>query len=175
MKFYVPFMLAVFLLAAPGYASADAKIAVLNIQEIMRDSLAAKSIRQKLEDKQKSFQAEMSAKEQDLQEKERNLAKQRSVLAPEEFEKKVKEFRDQATQAQRDVQNKRAQLDKAFADALADIQKSVVGIVEDMSKEHQFTAVIPTSQLLYANPELDITSEVLQKLNKELPSVTVNF
>ncbi len=161
--------------AAPCHAANATKIAVLNIQEIMRDSLAAKSIRKKLEQKQKEFQNEMAKKEQSLQAKERELAKQRTVLSPDEFEKKVKEFREQATKAQREVQNKRAKLDKAFADALAKIQKSVINIVEKMSKEKGFSAVLPTSQLLYASPDLDITAEVLQQLNKQLPNVEVKF
>lgn len=150
-------------------------VAVLNIQEIMRESLAAKAIRQKLESKQKSFQSELSQKEQELQEKERTLAKQRSVLTGEEFEKRVKDFRAQATKAQRDVQTKKAKLDKAFAEALASIQKSVTSIVADMAKEKKFSVVMPTSQLLYADPALDITDQVLTELNKRLPTVNVNF
>ena len=117
-----------------------------------RPSLAAKSVKAVLEGQQKSFQAEMTSKEQSLQAKEKELAGQRSVLAPEEFEKKVKDFRTQATVAQREVQTKKAKLDKAFVEALADIQKEVVGIVSEQAKEKGYDAVMPTSQLLYAHP-----------------------
>ena len=150
-------------------------IAVINIQDIMRDSLAAKSIKKKLEAKQKSFQKEMTKKESDLQKKESSLAKQRGTLSAAEFEKKVKSFRETATKAQREVQTKKAKLDKAFADALSNIQKNVVTIVESIAKERGVKVVLPTSQLLYADPSLDITKEVLAKLNKKLPSVKVNF
>ncbi len=152
-----------------------AGIAVLNIQQIMQESLAAKSVKAVLEGQQKSFQAEMTSKEQSLQAKEKELAGQRSVLAPEEFEKKVKDFRTQATAAQREVQTKKAKLDKAFAEALADIQKEVVGIVSEQAKEKGYDAVMPTSQLLYAAPALDITAEVLSQLNQRLPKVQVQF
>lgn len=152
-----------------------AGVAVLNIQQIMQQSSAAKSVKSVLENQQKSFQSEMANKEQALQAKEKELAGQRSVLAAEEFEKKVKEFRDQATNAQREVQAKKARLDKAFAEALAEIQKTVVSIVSEKAKEKGYDAVLPTSQLLYADPALDITDEVLAQLNKKLPSVQVNF
>lgn len=150
-------------------------IAVLNIQQIMQQSSAAKSVKAVLESQQKSFQAEMVSKEQSLQAKEKELAGQRSVLAPEEFEKKVKEFRTQATSAQREVQTKKARLDKAFAEALAEIQKTVVTIVSEQAKEKSYDAVMPTSQLLYASPTLDITQDVLAQLNQRLPKVQVNF
>lgn len=152
-----------------------AGIAVLNIQEIMRESTAAKSVKATLESQQKSFQSEMSTKEQALLTKEKDLAQQRSVLSPEEFEKKVQEFRTQATNAQKEVQSKKAKLDKAFADALAEIQKSVVDIVTEQAKTKQLDAVFPTSQLLYAEPSLDITADVLEELNKRLPRVQVKF
>ena len=128
-----------------------------------------------MESKQKSFQAELTKKEQELQEKERTLAKQRSVLSAEEFQERVKDFRDQATKAQRDVQTKKAKLDKAFAEALASIQKTVTNIVADIAKEKSIAVVMPTSQLLYAEPSLDVTDNVLTELNKRLPSIQVNF
>jgi len=150
-------------------------VAIINIQDIMRDSLAAKSVKAKLESKQKSFQDEMTKKEQELVKKEKEISGQRSTLKPAEFEAKVKTFRDSAAAAQRDVQTKKAKLDKAFGDALATIQKTVVSIVEGISKERGIKVVMPTSQLLYADPSLDITKEVLTKLNAQLPSVSVNF
>jgi outer membrane protein len=150
-------------------------IAVLNIQEIMRESSAAKSVKTTLEAQQKSFQSEMATKEQSLQAKEKELAQQKSVLSPEEFEKRVKDFRTQASAAQRDVQTKKSKLDKAFADALGEIQKSVVDIVTEQAKAKELEAVFPTSQLLYAAPALDITASVLAELNKRLPRVQVKF
>ena len=150
-------------------------VAVINIQDIMRDSLAAKSVKKKLEAKQKSFHSEMSKKESALQQKEQALSKQRGTLSKAEFEKKVKSFRDSAANAQRDVQAKKSKLDKAFADALNTIQKTVVTIVGEIAKQRNVKVVMPTSQLLYADPSLDITQEVLTKLNTKLPSVKVNF
>jgi Skp family chaperone for outer membrane proteins len=166
---------AALLMTTPLTAQAEATLAVLNIQQIMRESLAAKSVKVTLEGQQKSFQSEMVTKEQALQKKEKELAQQRSVLSPEEFEKRVKEFRTQATAAQREVQAKKSKLDKAFADALATIQKTVMDIVAEKAKAEKIQAVAPTSQLLYADPSLDITQDVLTKLNQRLPKVQVKF
>jgi Skp family chaperone for outer membrane proteins len=163
------------LLIAPVASQASNDIAVLNLQRIMRDSLAAKSLRDKLESKQASFKQEMITKEQSLQEKERTLAQQKAVIAPGEFEKKVKAFRVEATQAQREVQEKKAKLDKAFAEALEEVQVAIKSIVKDMAKEQQFKAVFPTSQLLYVDPAMDITEPVLAKLNSKLPTLKVKF
>ena len=162
--------------AAPAFAD-DAKqtIAVVNIQQVMKDSTAAKSVREQLETKQKSFQANISKKEEALQKEDQELGKQKSVLSKDAFEEKVKAFRTKATEAQKDVQSKKALLDSAFERSLNDIQKSVTDIIADIAKEKGFAIAVPTSQILYAAPNLDISAEVLEKLNKKLPKLDVKF
>jgi Skp family chaperone for outer membrane proteins len=165
--------LAVFGIQSPAFA--DAKIATLNIQEIMHDSTAAKSVRDQLDAKRKTFEAEMSKKEEALRKEDQDLSKQKDVLSTDAFEKKLKTFREKASAAQRDVQAKRSQLDNAFTQAVNEIQKVVTDIVTGMAKERGFTVVVPTSQLVWADPSLDISQEVLAKLNQKLPKVTVKF
>jgi Skp family chaperone for outer membrane proteins len=160
-------------LSAPAF-SAD-NIAIVNIQEIMRDSTAAKSIKDQLEAKQKAFQSEMSKKSEALQKEEQDLGKQRSVLSPEAWDKKANAFKAKAADAQKEVQTKRTELDNAFTSALNEIQKTVFDIVATIAKEKSYNVVLPASQLLYADSNLDITKTVLSKLNSQLPKVTVNF
>jgi Skp family chaperone for outer membrane proteins len=156
-------------------ALAAESIAIVNIQEIMKDSTAAKSIKDQLEAKQKTFQAEMSKKSEALQKEEQDLGKQRSVLSPDAWDKKANAFKAKAADAQKEVQSKRAELDNAFSSALNEIQKTVFDIVSGIAKDKGYSVVLPTSQLLYADSSLDITKTVLTKLNSTLPKVTVNF
>lgn len=161
-------------LSAPAFAQGTT-IAVVNIQGIMRDSAAAKSVRQQLEAKQKTYQAEIAKIEEQMQKEEQELGKQRSVLSQEAFEEKVKAFRTKATTTQRDVQAKKATLDNAFEGALNDIQKVVTEIIAELAKEKGFQLAVPTSQLLYAQPDMDISATVLERLNQKLPKVNVKF
>jgi outer membrane protein len=156
-------------------AQAETSVATINYQQILHDSKAGKSVKDQLDAKQKSFQSEMSKKEDELNREQEKLGQQRAVLSPEAFEKKAKEFRAKTNAAQRDVQTKRAALDNALLSASNDIQKAVLDIVSKIAKEKGYTLVVPTSQLLYADPKMDITSEVLSQLNATLPRVDVSF
>lgn len=156
-------------------AAAQTKVAVVDIQQIMRDSTAAKSVRDQLETKQKAYQAELKKKEETMQKEEKALAGQRATLSPEAFEKKVQEFRTKATGVQKDVQTKKAALDRGFEKALNNIQKEVNTIITALAKEKGFTLAIPSGQLLYAEPGMDVTAEVLSRLNKKLPKINVDF
>ncbi|MCI5050444.1 MAG: OmpH family outer membrane protein [Rickettsiales bacterium] len=163
------------LVMAPAISHAATTVAVVNIQKIMQKSKAAQTVREQVKSKQASFQAELDKKEKELQKEDQDLAKQRSVLSPEAFEKKYKDFRKKAAEAQKAVRTKRAKLDKGFTQALADIQKTVTDIVESISKAKSIDIAISGSQVLYASPTTDITDEVLAELDKKLPNVKVQF
>ena len=162
--------------AAPSFAE-DAKtdISVVNIQQVMKDSTAAKSVREQLEAKQKAFQSEITKKEESLQNEDKELAKQQKVLSKEAFAEKAKAFRAKATEVQKEVQSKKALLDAAFERSLGDIQKSVNEVIAELAKEKGFKLAVPTSQILYSDSDMDISAEVLKRLNKKLPKVDVKF
>jgi outer membrane protein len=163
--------------AAPASAEDAAKptIAVVNIQQIMKDSTAAKSVRDQLESKQKSFQGDITKKEEALKKEDQELAKQKNVLSKEAFEEKARAFRNKATEVQKEVQSKKAMLDGAFEQAISDIQKATTDIIGELAKEKGFIVAVPTSQILYADTSLDISKEVLDRLNKKLPKLDVKF
>jgi Skp family chaperone for outer membrane proteins len=166
------------LLAIAAFAlpvQAETSIGIVNIQKIMNDSLAAKSVRDQLQSKQKSFQSELDAKEKALIKEDQDLVKQRANMDKDAFEQKVKSFRERAAKAQGEIQAKKASLDKAFAGALEQIQTNVVEITASVAKEKKLNVVISSAQVLYGDASLDITDEVLSQLNKKLSSVTLKF
>lgn len=164
--------LAVFLSPA---ASQALNVAVVDMQRVMSAAKAANSARAQLEAKQKSFQADVAKTEASLQKKDQELAKQRSLLAADEFKNKLTDFRKSAANAQNDVQKKRMKLRRAFEMSIVTIQKKVTAIVGAIAKEKQFDVVVPTAQTLYFKDSLDITAEVLKRLDAQLPSMKVDF
>lgn len=161
-------------ISQPALAETPA-IGIVNIQQIMRDSSAAKSVLQQLQNKKKSFQSELDAKEKELQKEDQELVKQQANLSKEAFEQKVTSFRQKAMSARQEIQNKRGQLDKGFQGALDQIQTTTLGIVAEVAKEKNFSLVVSSAQVLYNTDGMDITGEVLGRLNKKLPSVSVKF
>lgn len=161
------------LMATPAFA--DTSVGVVNVAKIMKDSKAANSVRNQLQAKQKAFQSELDAKEKALLAEDQALVKQKDSTDKAAFEKKVKEFREKAANEQRGVQAKKASLDKAFAASLEEIQKSVMEIVKQVSTEKKLNLVVSSAQVLYGDDSLDITDEVLKRLDTKLPTVTVKF
>lgn len=172
--------LAAFFAFAPAAFAEDApQIAVVDVQKVMNESTAAKSVREQLEAKQKTFQGDITKKEEQLQKEDQELGKQRGVLSKEAFEEKAVAFRKKVTEVQKEVQSKKSLLDNAAARSWGSIQKTVTEIVADLAKEKGFLIAMPTEsptwQLLYADGRLDISDEVTTRLNKKLPKLDVKF
>lgn len=150
---------------------ASKAIAVVDIQKIMKDADAAKSINDQIEKKRSEYQKQISKQEDGLKKEHDDINKQQAVLAKDALENKMKDFNNKVASVQKDIQEKRVSLDEAFSNALGEVQNSLYNIIEEMSKEKQFVMAIPSSQILYAKDDMDITDEVLKRLNKKLPKV----
>jgi outer membrane protein len=150
------------------------KIAVVDIQQVLEESTAAKDVKSQIKEKRDHYQTEITTEEDKLRQAEKKLSEQRAVLSKDAFEQKTEEFKEKLIVVQREVQEKRANLDSLLTNSLGKIQKSVFEIIEDISKEEGFDIAIPTSQILYANEKLNITTEVLKRLNKKMPSLKIS-
>jgi Skp family chaperone for outer membrane proteins len=159
-------------LPAPAVASAMG-VAVLDLQDILRDAKAAKSIRDQVQSKREEFQKQISADEERLRKRDKDLSEQKSLLSQDAFEQERKKFRDEVGKVQIEVQRKRVQLDRAYAKALSQVQNQIETIVKEMSKENGFAITFPASQTLFYAEPLDITAEVLKRLDSKLPSVKI--
>lgn len=174
----VPYLLTAVLLILPAAAQAQAAagpIATVDIQKIMKESTAYQDISDQMDRKQKSYQAEISHQDEDLQKENQKLGHERSVLSKDAFEKKVEAFRTKATEVQKEVDSKKALLNAAFEHAMGELQKTVNDVVADLAKEKGFIVAIPSSETLYADPKLDISDEVVKRLNEKLPKMKVSF
>jgi Skp family chaperone for outer membrane proteins len=148
--------------------------AVIDYQRILRDAAAARSIREQIEARRKTYQEEISKEEQRLHEADKEFAKQRSVLSPEAFAEKRREFEQDVAEVQRKVQERRRELDRMSAAALNEVKEALIEIVTSIAEERGFNLVLPTSEVLFFSRSLDLTEEVLAKLDARLPQVQLS-
>ena len=173
MKKFILAAAAIALLAQP--ALADVAIGVVNVGKILQDSKGAASVRNQMQAKQKAFQAEFDAKEKSLIAEDQSLLKEKNSIEKDALDKKVKALREKAASVQREGQDKKAQLDKAFASSLDEIQKNVLEVVKRVAAEKKLNLVVSSAQVLYTEQSYDITDEVLKRLDAKLPNVAVKF
>jgi len=156
-------------------AEKSAVIGVVDVQVILREATAMKSIQKQVEQKRGQFQTEISAQEKRLRDLEQELKRQQSILAADVFETKRRDFEAQVGSVQRDVQERRRVLDQAYNDGLKAVQKELTEIIAAIAKERGFNLVLPSMQTLYSDATMAVTDEALKRLNQRLPDVALKF
>ncbi len=159
------------LFAAPAFA--DMSMAVVNYARIVKDSKAGSSVRTQIQGKQKALQSDFEAKSKDFSEQKQALAKAQSTTDKAAFEKKVKDFETKAMDADRDMQAKKMALAKSADQAAEDLQKAVLDITKQIAAEKKYNLIVSGAQVLYADDALDITDEVIKRLDAKMPTVSV--
>jgi Skp family chaperone for outer membrane proteins len=150
-----------------------AVVVVVDYARILRDSKAARSIRDQIESRRKTYQDQIAKEEKRLFDADKELAKQRNVLSPEAFAEKRKAFEQDVMKVQRMAQDRRRQLDQVAGVALGNVRNALVEVVGVLADERGFNIVLPSSAVLLFSPKIDLTDEVLAQLDKKLPSVKV--
>jgi outer membrane protein len=152
----------------------SAVVAVIDYQRVLREAAAARSIRAQIEARRKAYQEEISREEQRLHEADKAFAKQRSVLSPEAFAQKRSEFEKEVAEVQRLVQERRRELDRLSAAGLNEVKNALIAIVTSMAEERGFNLVLPSSEVLFFARTLDLTAEVLARLDAKLPDLRLS-
>lgn len=148
-------------------------IGVVDVIALMRESKAAKSIEKQLNDRRKLYRDQLAAQEKKLQAAEDEFVKNRKALKPEEVDAKRKSFDKSVRELQQSAQKKRIAFDKAATSAVAKLQAKITEITATVAQEKKLQLVFTRDQVVVVEQSLDITGEVLTRLNKELPSVSI--
>jgi outer membrane protein len=147
--------------------------AVIDYQRILRDARAARAIRDQVESRRQLFQEEIAREEQRLYEADRALAAERGSLSPEAFDAKRATFEGEVAEVQRMAQERRRQLDQVAAASLNEVRSAMLQVVGEFADARGFNLVLPSSGLLLFSPRIDLTADVLQRLDAKLPNIKV--
>lgn len=151
----------------------EAVVAVLDFQQLERDALAARNIREQVEVYRAQYAELITKEEEQLRREEQELKRQRTILSPEVFAQRRREFEDNVARLQRQVQNRTRRLERSIEASLGAVNQVLGPVIEKLSSEYGFTMVLDKRQVRYVDDRFDITSIVLKHLNEQLPKVSV--
>jgi Skp family chaperone for outer membrane proteins len=148
---------------------------VVDVQALLQNSKAAKMVRGQIEQKRNEYTKEISREEEALRTERDALQRQQASMSPETLNKKGREFQQKVNDLDRDVQSKRAALEKSNNEALTRIQQTMLKIIADIARRRRANLVLQRTDLVLFDQSFDVTDEVMQKLDEELPVLNVNF
>jgi outer membrane protein len=148
-------------------------VVVLDFQKMFQDSLAGKDFNTKLDSKRKALEDLRNKKESELMKLNEELKQQQSVLSSDAFETKRKDFETKIQNFQQELQAEGMKFDKERNAAVEQVEAATKQILADLAKEQGYQVVVSKNAVVYNADNLDISSEVLKKLDKKIKSVNL--
>tara|TARA_B100000242_G_scaffold277480_1_gene234175 strand:+ start:373 stop:951 length:579 start_codon:yes stop_codon:yes gene_type:complete len=149
------------------------RFAIINIQKVLRLTLATKAIKPQLNKIRDQMQKKVQDREKALKAENLSLQEQRAILSPEAFRQRRLDFQAKVAALESDVRSFRKRLDAAGRAAMGQVKKSFSSVAADLAAERKLQLILPRAAAIYVDPAFDITDEVLKRLNKKLPTVEV--
>lgn len=160
--------------AAPGPALVAPTIGIVDMQKVIVESQAGRSIQAQLETEARKIRDQLSKLGEDLKSNENELKRQRPILQPDAFNEKQQDLQRKYANAQQVQQERQEAFAKAQNDARNVVLDNVLDIVHQLAAERHIGLVLQRQGVLsVADKNMDITDDVIQRLNTKLPSVTV--
>ncbi len=150
-------------------------IAIVDIQRLMQQSKASQSAQSQLDAQRSKFQHSIESEENDLRAAEDALTQSRKQLSAEQFSVREQQLRERFLTVERHVQARRKVLDQAYGEGMNMVRAGILNIVESVARVHGATLVIVKQDTLWADQPIDVTEEVLTKLDQKMPSVEIKM
>ena len=152
----------------------NTSIGVIDINKILSDSDAAIAAAEDIEKIAIEIESEIKAGDEEIIKEQNSLIESQSIMAPEAFESKRSEYEKKVQNYNSERQSKLMKIDELIALSRNDILNAIKPILEEISNEKGITVILEKNSIMLNAEKMDITNEVLKKLNKSLPSINVS-
>ena len=158
--------------SVPGYSSE--KIVYLDVEKIMQESIAGKSIISHLKKKREVSISKFKKKEKEIFDKEKKLVSQKNVLSKEEFESKIKDLRSEISNYQSERNKTSNDIAKLRIKASTKLINKLTPILEDYSKKNSIRIIVQKKNIVMGKKEDDITKDILELANKKVKNIKLD-
>ena len=153
----------------------NTSVAIIDINKVLTESKVAINATKQIEEIQISENE--SAKERDeqiIKERER-LIEQQSVMAPEAFEVKVKDFEKKVQDFQIERQEQARSLDQMVQVARSKILDEVKPLLKEYSDELGITVILEKNGANLFDEDMNITNAIIKRLDKKIKKIEVSL
>ncbi|MEX2474968.1 OmpH family outer membrane protein [Marinobacter sp.] len=159
-------MAAILGLAVSFPAMADTRIGVVDLRQALFSSNEAKTFSERLQQDFADDEAQVRQAQEEARKLKDRLEKDGAMMNESErteltgqFQEKVKEFNFLKQRLDSTVANRK----QSF---LEEARPDVDAAVKELLEEHDLDMILPSEAVVYVKPEMNLTDELLEKLNR---------
>ena len=153
----------------------NTSIGVLDLNRVLLDAKAAKKAAEEIDKIAKKIEKELLNSDEIMINEQNKLIEAQSIMAPEAFELKRKEYEEKVQNYNIERQNKLISVEKLIESSRNEVLDKLKPILEEISETKGITVILEKGTVLLNAETMDITSEVIKTLNKELPKIEISL
>ena len=150
-----------------GISQSNETIKFIDINYIVNNSDAGKSLNKIIESKTKTIETEIRNLAKKLEDKKKKIVSQKNILKKEEFDKLVLNYEKELKSFENFRKKKNGDFNKFRIESSKKILDLLNPIITNFLKNESIKILLQKEKILFADDELDITKEILEQFNKQ--------
>jgi outer membrane protein len=160
--------------AAAAGAAAGNKVGIVSIQDAIANTNEGKKELDALQQKFAPRQAALQSQNDELDNTKKQLQAQSDKLSDEERNSRVRAATEKQKTLQRNAEDFQNEVQTAEQEILNRLGKKMLDVMEKYARENGYAVVMdvsnPQTPVLYANPQTNITKNLIDAYNAESPA-----
>jgi outer membrane protein len=154
--------------------SQENKTVYLDLNMIMENSNAGKSINSQLETNHKKNIANFQKLEEELKNEEIKIISQKTVISKEDFEKKIMNLRDKANKYRKERNDSINNLNNQRLNATQKMITLIRPILSEYSDNNSISLILRKRNIIIGKTSLDITDDILKIIDKKIEKISLD-
>ena len=163
----------IFILIFSSSYAEEQKIVYLNVDKIMQQSIAGKSIKKQLENLYNKNLEKFKKNDEILKNKEKKIIAQKNILNQEDFQKEIRSLRTEIINFQKEQVKARDDINKLRIGATNKLISKLSPILEEYAKKNSISLILQKKNIVIGKKEMEITNEILDITNKEIKNIKI--
>ena len=148
-------------------------IVYIDLNKIMNNSIAGKSITSQLENNHKKNISKLKKTEEELKKEESEIISQKNILSKEEYEKKIINLREKAKKFRKERNENINNLNNQRLEATAKIINLIKPILSEYSEINSISMIIDKKNVIIGKTSLDITADILKIVDEKIGKINL--
>ena len=158
---------------AKGPPTPAAIVGIVSIPDALRVSTAYQAADKVFNERHKKLDEDAQKEQVTLRDLGQGLATDRPKLSPEQIRQRERELQDRIADSRRKFGERNRVIQEAGQYVMAQINRTMEQVVQQVALARGINVVLNRAQVLGTTADFDLTPEVVEVLNKVLPSVVI--
>ena len=168
MKIYI--LIFIFILKY-SYSYAEVKIAYIDVNYILKNSIIGKSLDEHMSKYEKNHLNKFNKIENSLIKKEEDIFLKKNIIDKAEFDEKIKSLKSEIKLYRAERKKSNDQINKIKVESTKKILQFLNPIITNYVDDNSISIVLPKKNIIVGKKNLDITNVIINILNNNVKTI----